>query len=179
MLGEHIIPCGTSDTLIALASGGPVTNDTILWSTNILDFGVPCLLSYLKREQYGSWPIVYGQYFNAKLDSKKPYLDGNPVYAKDEKKSKYVIIDDRKKSIPNYSDKYKTFFPRMWSNTQSRHAAGYKQWAGLRNTERTPTFSQNLKSFYLIFSVILGLLFYLFISYWINAFKMSDINLKY
>ena len=27
------------------------------------------LLSYLKREQYGSWPIVYGQYFNAKLDS--------------------------------------------------------------------------------------------------------------
>ena len=31
------------------------------------------LLSYLKREQYGSWPIVYGQYFNAKLDNKKPY----------------------------------------------------------------------------------------------------------
>ena len=106
------------------------------------------LLSYLKREQYGSWPIVYGQYFNAKLDSKKPYLDGNPVYAKDEKKGKYVIIDDRKNSIPNFSDKYKTFFPRMWSNTQSRHAAGYKQWAGLRNTERTPTFSQNLKFFF-------------------------------
>ena len=41
MSEEHIIPCGTSDTLIALASGGPVTNDTILWSTNILDFGVP------------------------------------------------------------------------------------------------------------------------------------------
>ena len=40
-------------------------------------------------------------------------------------------------------------------------------------------FSQNLKSFYLIFSVILGLLFYLFVSYWIKAFKMSDINLKY
>ena len=46
------------------------------------------LLSYLKREQYGSWPIVYGQYFNAKLDNKKPYLDGNPVYAKDENKGK-------------------------------------------------------------------------------------------
>ena len=38
---EHIIPCGTSDTLIALASGGPLTNDTTLWSTNILDFGNP------------------------------------------------------------------------------------------------------------------------------------------
>ena len=60
------------------------------------------LLSYLKREQYGSWPIVYGQYFNAKLDSKKPYLDGNPTYAKDDKKGKYIIIDDRKKSIPNF-----------------------------------------------------------------------------
>ena len=36
----------------------------------------------------------------------------------------------------------------MWSNTQSRHASGYKQWAGLRNTERTPTFSQNLKYFF-------------------------------
>ena len=40
-------------------------------------------------------------------------------------------------------------------------------------------FSQNLKSFYLIFSVILGLLFYLLVSYWIKAFKISDINLKY
>ena len=106
------------------------------------------LLSYLKREQYGSWPIVYGQYFNAKLDSKKPYLDGNPTYAKDDKKGKYVIIDNRKKSIPNFSDKYKTFFPRMWSNTQTRHASGYKMWAGLKNTERTPTFSQNLKYFF-------------------------------
>ena len=50
------------------------------------------LLSYLKREQYGSWPIVYGQYFNAKLDSKKPYLDGNPTYAKDDKKGRYITV---------------------------------------------------------------------------------------
>ena len=141
------------------------------------------LLSYLKREQYGSWPIVHGQYFNAQLDREEPYKDGNPVYAKgleikapnkskskdftteegakeyinkleikgnfeDIAKDKYVIIDNRKNSIPNYSDKYKTFFPRMWSNTQTRHAKGYKQWAGLRNTERTPTFSQNLKFFF-------------------------------
>ena len=93
------------------------------------------LLSYLKREQYGSWPIVYGQHFNAKLDSKKPYLDGNPVYAKDEKKGKYVVIDQRKKSIPNYSKKDKMFFPRIWSNTQARHAGGYVNWAGLKNKD--------------------------------------------
>ena len=40
-------------------------------------------------------------------------------------------------------------------------------------------FNYNIKSFYLILSVVLGLLFYLFISYWIKAFKMSDIKLKY
>tara|TARA_B100000795_G_scaffold243190_1_gene206903 strand:+ start:278 stop:1807 length:1530 start_codon:yes stop_codon:yes gene_type:complete len=40
-------------------------------------------------------------------------------------------------------------------------------------------FNQNLKSFYLIISVVLGLLFYLFVSYFIKAFKMSDIKLQY
>ena len=40
-------------------------------------------------------------------------------------------------------------------------------------------FNQNIKSFYLILSVILSLLFYLFVSYWIKAFKTSDIKLKY
>ena len=40
-------------------------------------------------------------------------------------------------------------------------------------------FNQNIKSLYLILSVILGLLFYLLICYLIKAFKMSDIKLKY
>ena len=40
-------------------------------------------------------------------------------------------------------------------------------------------FEQNMKSFYLILSVMLGLLFYLFISYWIKAFKISDFKLNY
>ena len=40
-------------------------------------------------------------------------------------------------------------------------------------------FNQNIKSFYLILSVVLGLLFYLFVSYCIKAFKISDIKLKY
>ena len=106
------------------------------------------LLSYLKREQYGSWPIVYGQHFNAKLNSRKPYLDGNPVYAKNEKKGKYVIIDKRKNSIPNYSKKDKMFFPRIWSNTQARHAGGYVNWAGLKNKDVNPTFAENMTYFF-------------------------------
>jgi putative peptidoglycan lipid II flippase len=40
-------------------------------------------------------------------------------------------------------------------------------------------FNQNIKSFYLILCVLLGLLFYLIISYWIKAFKINDIKLKY
>jgi len=40
-------------------------------------------------------------------------------------------------------------------------------------------FEQNMKSFYLILSVITCLLFYLFISYWIKAFKISEFKLNY
>ena len=106
------------------------------------------LLSYLKREQYGSWPIVYGQHFNAKLDSREPYIDGNPIYAKDEKKGKYVIIDKRKNTVPNYSKRDKMLFPRIWSSTQARHAGGYVNWAGLKNKDAIPTFGQNLTYFF-------------------------------
>ncbi len=41
------------------------------------------------------------------------------------------------------------------------------------------SFQNNLKSFYLVFSVFLGLSFYLLISYLIKAFKLEDINLRY
>ncbi len=106
------------------------------------------LLSYLKREQYGSWPILYGQHFNAKLDSRNPYLDGNPVYAKNEKKGKYVVIDKRKNSVPNYSKKDKMYFPRIWSNTQETHARGYVMWANLKNKDIKPNFSDNMTYFF-------------------------------
>jgi hypothetical protein len=106
------------------------------------------LLSYLKREQYGSWPIVYGQHFNAKLDSRNPYIDGNPIYAKDDKKGKYIIIDQRKNTVPNYSKKDKMLFPRIWSATQAHHAGGYVNWAGLKNKDVDPTFGENLTFFF-------------------------------
>ena len=40
-------------------------------------------------------------------------------------------------------------------------------------------FNHSIKSIYLVLSVILGLLFYLLICYFIKAFKMADIKLKY
>ena len=41
------------------------------------------------------------------------------------------------------------------------------------------SFKSSLKSVYLILSVILGLGFYLFVSYFIKAFQFKDIKLKY
>ena len=40
-------------------------------------------------------------------------------------------------------------------------------------------FDQKIKSFYLVLTVVLGLMFYLITCYLIKAFKMSDIKLKY
>ena len=40
-------------------------------------------------------------------------------------------------------------------------------------------FNEIIKSLYLVLSVILGLLFYLVVCYFIKAFKISDIKLKY
>ena len=120
------------------------------------------LLSYLNREQYGSWPILYGQYFSAPLDAKKPYDDGNPVYTQDKKTGKYIVTDDRKNSIPNYDDRFCTPFPRMWSS-QANHVRGYKSWTNPKNykhisitdpqtgepaTADKPTFAQNLGFFF-------------------------------
>ncbi|MBP6977707.1 MAG: DUF2723 domain-containing protein [Bacteroidales bacterium] len=119
------------------------------------------LLSYLNREQYGDWPIFYGQYYNTPLDPENPYKDGNPVYIKDYKTGKYVITDDRKSSIPNYDSRFCTLFPRMWSNQKDSHESAYKQWGRIkghpiRYTNRQgetqviikPTFGENLRFFF-------------------------------
>jgi hypothetical protein len=120
------------------------------------------LLSYLNREQYGTWPITYGQYFSAPVDRRDPYKDGNPVYTQDKKAGKYVITDDRKETIPNYDKEFCTIFPRMWSD-QPQHVRGYRNWTDPRKYKRKtvvnpqtgeeetleiPRFSQNLGFFF-------------------------------
>ena len=118
------------------------------------------LLSYLNREQYGDWPILYGQYYNAPLDPAQPYKDGNPTYTKDEKAGKYVITQDKKNSIPNYDKRFCTIFPRMHSD-QRNHVSGYRDWADIKGTPVTttdqngeaktlmkPTFGENLTFFF-------------------------------
>jgi len=112
------------------------------------------LLSYLNREQYGDWPIFYGQYYNSPTED---YGDGNPVYLRDNTKGKYVIVDDRKGTIPIYDKNFTTIFPRMWSNQKSLHVKEYKRWGNVKGiamkhtkpdgtveTIQKPTFGENL-----------------------------------
>jgi hypothetical protein len=118
------------------------------------------LLAYLNREQYGSNPLIYGQYFNTQATG---YKDGSPVYVRryvvtgsigdiksfctkfdatqfiesakgkhgDLKiKERYEIGDARKDALPVYAADQCTLFPRMW-NTEDRNVRQYKHWAGL------------------------------------------------
>ncbi len=94
------------------------------------------MLSYLNREQYGDWPLIKGQYYNAPTKSQQYFGDGEPVYAKDEKSKKYKITDDRKKSIPVYEEEYTTVFPRMWSQ-QGNHEAAYRYWGDVQKHHKT------------------------------------------
>ena len=116
------------------------------------------MLSYLKREQYGSWPLLYGPYYMA-----KPY-DANsssPIYVRDEAKGKYVITDKREGTDPIYDDNVMTLFPRMWNGTKPSYISTYNQYIdkskmvpvtmkksdGTKETVLRPTFMQNLKFF--------------------------------
>ena len=72
------------------------------------------LLSYYNRDQYGDWPILFGQSFNSQLDNKKPYTDGPPAYAFSKESGEYEITNNGKASKPNYSKNDIGFFPRMW-----------------------------------------------------------------
>lgn len=105
------------------------------------------LLAYYNREQYGDWPVMYGQYFNAPLDTREPFLDGDPIYEKNEETGRYEVADDRKESIRNFDDKFTGFFPRMWSEDPG-HVRNYMQIAGLRNKEDRPSFGKNLYFFF-------------------------------
>ena len=115
------------------------------------------LLSYLNREQYGERPLFYGQYYNSPLNPQERYKEGKPIYSQIDEK--YVVTDHR--ISPNYDDKFKAFFPRMWSTMEESHADDYKEWGKIKGTriqhknERgetetiiKPTFAENMRFFF-------------------------------
>ncbi|MBX2901194.1 MAG: DUF2723 domain-containing protein [Cyclobacteriaceae bacterium] len=95
---------------------------------------VMSFIRYLKREQYGSRPLLYGPYFTARpID----YQYGAPIYSKG--KDKYEITDRKFSYV--YEPEQQTILPRAWSSDQ---AAAYRNIMGLREGEK-PTFGKNLQ----------------------------------
>ena len=80
------------------------------------------VLDYFNREQYGSWPVMYGPVFTAHIasDGIKRDTNGAPEstvrsseYIKDKRTGKYLKVSDRLDYT--YEDKYVKFFPKMFS----------------------------------------------------------------
>lgn len=103
------------------------------------------LMSYVSREQYGDWPILYGQDFTAQpQDSKvtETYVKADGKYVKEGKKMEYV-----------YADEEKHIFPRMWDQSNDQGRADY--YANFMNIgkdkdgnyERTPNMGDNIAFF--------------------------------
>ncbi len=92
------------------------------------------LLAYYKREQYGDFPVFYGQSFNAPLDAQNPFSDGNPVYQRDDETGTYVVSDQRKATIRNFDKRYVGFFPRMWNDDQAS-VQNYQNYGGISKAD--------------------------------------------
>jgi hypothetical protein len=100
------------------------------------------LMSYLNREQYGDRPLVYGPPFTAEvIDSK----EGRMQYTENKETGKYDELG--RKQEPIYDKSQNTIFPRM-GDTRADRKQAYRSWAGMKKTQKKPTFGQNLKFFF-------------------------------
>ena len=103
------------------------------------------LIRYLSREQYGSTPLVYGQYFDAPYDIEKttywaPMGD------------KYIKADGP--GDIKYESTGKMLFPRMWNGSEQKYIQFYQSYMGDGGSKvagaqhKKPTFLQNLTFFF-------------------------------
>ena len=115
------------------------------------------LVSFLNREQYGTWPFLFGQFYTAPIVD---WGDGTPVYKRDNKSGQYIIVNSRKGTVPVYDKRFTSVFPRMWSTQRKGGAEFYKEWGGKgvpiqvtsqegkSETLYRPTFIENLRFFF-------------------------------
>ena len=103
------------------------------------------LVRYLSREQYGSTPLVYGQYFDA------PYeVERTKYWAP--MGDKYIKTDGPGEIV--YEGSGKMLFPRMWNGGDPRYVRFYQSYmngggktvAGAQH--KKPTFFQNMAFFF-------------------------------
>ena len=103
------------------------------------------LVRYLSREQYGSTPLVYGQYFDAPYD-----IEQTKYWAP--MGDKYIHADGP--GEVKYDASGKMLFPRMWNGSDPRYISFYKSYmnGGGKTVKgadhKKPTFFQNLAFFF-------------------------------
>ncbi|MCM1502254.1 MAG: DUF2723 domain-containing protein [Bacteroidales bacterium] len=104
------------------------------------------LVRYLGREQYGSNPLVYGQYFGAPYDVEVPKY-WTPM------NGKYIKADGQ--MTYKFKPEGKMLFPRMWaSSPDGRYEEFYESYMNgrgksIRGTEyKKPSFFDNLAFFF-------------------------------
>jgi Protein O-mannosyl-transferase TMEM260-like len=185
--------------LISRKSAKPILN-TVVWSAAMIFIGYSCfamivirsnantpldendpenlvsLQSYLEREQYGDWPVLYGQYFTAEpVKDRKQWKDRNDVYLrrfvvvsstgkeikgfKTEKEAKEFAVGKGKISIvekyfktfdgTNMKPKYDPEHSTIFPrmwSSDQRHINGYQSWSGHKGG-RKPSMGENLNYF--------------------------------
>ena len=94
---------------------------------------VVSFVSYLKREQYGNRPLIYGNVFTA---DRTGVERGEGIYRK--RGDKYEVFDY--KTTAKYNDNM--ILPRIYSQ-QPGHPELYREWIGLNEGEK-PTFRDNI-----------------------------------
>ena len=120
---------------------------------------VMSFIRYLKREQYGSRPLLFGQYFTARpIDVEygaAEYTKGKDKYEISSRKFSYVFEPGQE-----------TILPRVWN---SDHKETYMNMLGLAEGEK-PTFGQNL---YFMFKHQIGTMYMRYFM-WNFAGRESD-----
>ncbi|MCE2708631.1 MAG: DUF2723 domain-containing protein, partial [Algoriphagus sp.] len=111
-----LIGYGSYALIIVRANQDPIINENA--PKDIISY-----VSYLKREQYGYRPLIYGQYYTAKLVDQ---VEGEPIYMKG--KNGYEVVDYELKNI--YDPAKTTLLPRIYS-TQESHQRIYRSVIGL------------------------------------------------
>ncbi len=121
------------------------------------------LLAYVRREQYGEQPLLWGPLFTA---SPQRYEREGPLYRQDKEAGKYVSVGYRLK--PVYPEDSKVFFPRIWD---ANHAGFYRRWLNLHPNE-IPTYADNL---YFFFSYQVGWMYMRYL-FWNFIGRQNDIQ---
>jgi hypothetical protein len=88
------------------------------------------LVGYLGREQYGDFPLLYGQVFTAQpID----YEEGEQKYVKGQKQ----YVNTGRDITPVYEAGDKMLLPRVWdASNEQGHATFYRQWLNLAEGEK-------------------------------------------